>query len=304
MKKLILLSLIILTPFAASASVKIISVVNGESITNYQLDQRVDIIVSSSGLADDKSARERIRKQALDILINETLQKQEAASLGITLTDAEFASAIKDLEQKNNIKPGGFKEFIQKRGINYDATIDQIKAGLTWKKVIARLIQPRIYVTDDEVAVKAKSYSDKDIKREVEVSEIIIAVDYGDDAGAKAKAADLAKRARNGEDFAELAKKYSVGKTSKNGGYVGVINESALVGPLKSILATAKSNTITEPSKIESFYVVLKVGERRIFDPKNDKEQIRNMVLMDKLEQESKAYVKKLREKAYIDKRN
>lgn len=302
-KLLVIFTLAFLVPSFANAAIKIIAVVNGESITNHQLDERVKIISSAANLGKNPEAEGKLRKQTLEILINEILQKQEAYALGIELADKEFKAAISELETRNKIAEGGFKKFVESKGLNYEATISQIKAGLLWKKVIIRLIQPKVSVNDADVEAKAKNFSEKDIKREVEISEIIIAVDYGDDAGAKAKAAELAKRARNGEDFAELAKKYSVGKTAKNGGLVGVINENSVTGPIKEILDSTKENSISDPKKIQSFYVVIKVGERKEFNPKGNKNQLRNMVMMDKIEQESKAYVKKLRDKAYIERR-
>jgi peptidyl-prolyl cis-trans isomerase SurA len=304
MKKFFILFIVaLLIPNFAKADVKIIAVVNGESITNTQLDQRVKIISSAANMANDSQTQEKIRKQAIEILINEILQRQEANNLGIQLTDKEFEYALKDLEQKNQIKPGGFKDFVSSKGLNYTATLEQIKAGLIWKKVIARLIQPRVFVTDQEVEAKANSFSEKDVKREAEVYEIIVPVDYGDDKSAKQKADELVKRARKGEDFSGLAKKYSVGKTAKNGGLVGVINESVVVGPIKELLSSTKSGEVSEPKKIQSFYVIIKVNERREFNPKSDATQLKNMVMMEKIEQESKTYVKKLREKAYIERR-
>ncbi len=302
--KALLISLFITLPIQAYAlSYKVIAIVNDESISSIQLRDRVKIIMNSTGMKNTTENRKKVAIEAYDILINEILQAQEAKSKGVNLDESIMEAAVVDLEKRNKIPPGGFKKFIESKGLSYQATLDQIKAGLLWRKTMSNLFRSEVNVTEEDIKEQALEYSDKDVKRTVNLSEIVIPIDYDKEDETYKKAMDISKRANNGEDFSELAKRYSAGKTGKKGGSVGWMEEPAIVYPLNEEVARLKSGEVGEPIRVEEMYVILKLNERKIFDPANDKQALKEKALMEKMETKAKRYIKGLRQKAFIEKR-
>lgn len=299
------LGLVLLYSPASSQALdyKIIAVVDGESISNVQLKDRVDIIINSSGMRNTTANRKKVAIEALDILINEVLQSQEAKEKGVELSDEFLGRAIADIEGKNGIPPGSFKNFIQAKGLSYNATLDQIKAGLLWKRTVSRLFRDTVEVTDDEVNTKAKEYSRKDIRRRVSLSEIVIPVEYDKEDQTYAMAMEVSRRANAGESFEELAKEYSAGKTAKVGGKIGWMEEYMVKPPLDEEVERLKDGQVGEPIRVYEMYVILKLNDRQVINPAANKKALREKVLMEKLENRAKKYVKELRQKAYIEKR-
>jgi peptidyl-prolyl cis-trans isomerase SurA len=287
---------------AFSQSYSLVAEVNGEAITNTQLNKRVDIIMSSSAIPQTDENREKIYPQALELLINEALQNQDAKARGIALADKEKEFAIKDLEQKNNLQPGGFKDFISSKDISYDAVMDQIYAGLLWRKVIERAIRPRIVVADYEVDQKKVLNASKPKVTQAELYEIIIPIEYGDKEASKEKAFKVYNEAKSADNFSALAKQYSAGKTGKNGGYVGTMEVDKLYGPVKEIVSKTKAGGITEPKLIDdSFYTIIKVADKKTIDP-SDTKSVKEQIIQEKIELEARKYVKELRQRAFIRK--
>lgn len=286
---------------AYSVNYKVVAIVNGESISNIQLKDRVDIIINSTGLRKNLATRKKVAGQAYDILINEILQAQEAKEKGVGLSEDQTKHAIHDLERRNKIPPGGFKKFIESKGLSYSATLSQIKAGILWKKTASRIFKSDIEITEEEIDNKAKEYSSKDIVRRVNISEIVIPVEYEAEDETYQKAVDIARRANAGESFEALAREYSAGRTAVKGGAVGWLLEETVMPPLDEEVRKLKNGQVGEPIRVEEMYVILKLNERFVKNPAKDRKSLREKILIERLELRAKRYVKGLRQKAFIE---
>ena len=93
------------------------------------------------------------------------------------------------------------------------------------------------------------------------VSHILLQVpDPKEDAAVKAKAEEIAKRARGGEDFAKLAKEYSQDPGSaQKGGDLGWADRKAFVGPFADAAFSMKEGEIKGPVKTQFGYHILKL---------------------------------------------
>jgi len=121
-----------------------------------------------------------------------------------------------------------------------------------------------VTVSEDEIA----DYYDSNIDefktpKTVEARHILIKLDpdadqKADDA-ARAKAADIAKMAREGKDFAELAKTYSEGPTKDKGGYLGKFQKSQMVKPFADKAFSMAPGEISDPVKTRFGWHVIKV---------------------------------------------
>lgn len=279
----------------------IVAEVNGEPISNFALSDRVNLIVNSSGLANSPELRSRVANQALQALINEALQRQEATNLGIKITDKDMQSAMAEIEEKNNVKKGGFDEFVKSQGIDKDSLLDQLKTQLIWKKIVTRRILPRVTVSDFEIQDTLKWIaSKKGGTKEVFISSILFPASNAEEsADALALANKLVSEIRGGADYKALAKQFP------SSDELGWIPLEKLQDNVQSAIAIAGANSITEPIKTEDGYRIFKTGEIRMLGKGSyNEDKVREVLTMQKLELESRRYIKDLRQKAYIEIRN
>lgn len=310
----ILLALCLAPSHAHAQKFGIVAVVNGEAITNYALHDRVTLMIRTSGLQNSPTIREKLTGQALQALINEALQRQDAKVQGISVSDADLARAITDIEKKNGVAPGGFRNHVAKAGIEPDSLYEQIRMQILWRKILARKVQPHLAVSDFEVndamaqhGGGTPSTSKSSRPAEVYLSEIVLPIPRGQEAETLQVAQQLISELKAGKDFGKIATQFSSGSTAENGGLIGWINEDQLRGSLRTHVKEAKPNTLLPPIEAEDGYHIIKLGERRTFDnitkkaPVPTVDKVKNMLLSQKLDLESKRYMKQLHDKSFIE---
>ena len=75
----------------------------------------------------------------------------------------------------------------------------------------------------------------------------------------KERALDILKLAKEGKDFAELAKQYSEGPTRDKGGYLGKFKKEAMVKPFADMAFSLKAGEVSEPVRTQFGWHIIKV---------------------------------------------
>jgi peptidyl-prolyl cis-trans isomerase SurA len=274
MKKYILATLISLflsAPVLAKPAAKpikndmeIVATVGNDIISSMDVKSRMDLAVTSSGLPPTKEMKDKLYQQILKNLIDESLYKQEAEKLKITVNDEDLNNAVMALEQKNNIKAGTFKEFLKTKKVSYDLAIDQLKSQLIWNKVIAAKVRPKIVVTEREAEETMEHISHSAGMSELLISEIVLPFDNEKDAKrVKALSEKLANELKKGTDFAAVAKEFSRGSTAEAGGDLGWMREEQVQKSLLAKVRNLRNGEISDPFIVDNNYHIAKLNDRR-----------------------------------------
>ena len=209
----------------------IVAVVNSEPITNQEvqaLRQRMAREAASRGGPVTDTAQ--LTRQALEQLINDKAQLQQARESGIKIEDEAVDQAELNVAANNQVSRDEMRKRIAQDGLTVKAFRDQLRDQLMLARVREREVEARIRVSDLDI----ERYLQEQIQAqgaeapsEVNLGMILIAVpENSNEAQIKAlqeRAEDVARRARSGENFADLAKRYSQ-TTDKgaNGGEMGL----------------------------------------------------------------------------------
>lgn len=125
-----------------------------------------------------------------------------------------------------------------------------------------------------------------------------------DDAAAQALALELRQRANDGEDFGELAKKYSddIG-SAQEGGVLGWTVPGQMVPEFEAAMASAEINVITDAVRSQFGWHILEVTGRRTkdFSEELKRNQVANYIREIKYEEELENWLGKIREEAFVD---
>ena len=137
-KCLIFLLLQVLLPVQSAWSQEsqgIVAIVNEEVISHFDLHSRIRFVIFSSGLPNNQSSYERLKRQALTALINENLKLQEAKRRKITVSRQRIATAIESVEKRNNLPKGGLIRRFKQNKIDIFSYERQLEADLAWNKL-------------------------------------------------------------------------------------------------------------------------------------------------------------------------
>lgn len=113
-------------------------------------------------------------------------------------------------------------------------------------------------------------------------------------------AQDLAKQARDGADFAELAKEHSTGPSGPNGGELGWFGAGMMVPPFEAATFAMQAGDISDPVQTQFGWHVIKLNEVRD-QPAPTLEEVR-AELENQLQQGAiEAYIAELTTQATVD---
>lgn len=194
----------------------VVAVVNSEPITNQEvqaLSLRLQREARAQGAALDGAEAKRM---ALEQLINELAQIQQAASLGIVIDDAAVNQAEAGVASNNQLSVEGLRQRLQQDGISLASFREQLRKQLQLTRVREREVESRIRITDAEINQFLSEQIQKQAARvpaELNLGMILIAVPENASSAEvlrlSERAQSVAQRARQGEDFAALAKSFS-----------------------------------------------------------------------------------------------
>ena len=153
--------------------VSILAIVNDEPITFMDLSNRMQLIIVSSNLPNNSETREKLYGQILQSLINEKLQAQEAKKLSISITAQEVDNNIKFIEKNNNMEERTLIDTLYKNGVPKSALPSRILANIILEKLLQKVIQPKVIITDNEIENEYNNYLSNEGKYEYKLSEII-----------------------------------------------------------------------------------------------------------------------------------
>ena len=125
-----------------------------------------------------------------------------------------------------------------------------------------------------------------------------------DEAAAEALAGQLMERVKGGEDFSALARQYSddIGSAAE-GGELGWTNPGQMVPEFEAAMAAAEEGVVTEPFRSEFGWHILEVTGRRDkdFSGEIQRNQVANYIREQKYQEELDAWLRKIREEAFVD---
>jgi len=164
-----------------------------------------------------------------------------------------------------------------------------------------------INITDDEIQKYYEAHKTEFVRPEqVALREIQVNTQGkgADELPALKKKAETAlKRVQDGEDFGEIAKRYSDSSTKDQGGYLGTYKRGELAKELEDKVFTMKRNQLTDVLETKQGYLILQVlehydeGQQSLDKVRNE---ISEKLYSTRMEPAMRAYLKTLREQSYV----
>ena len=248
---------------ASGSDARIAAVVNDNVISSSDINDRIKLAMMSSNLPDNLEIRQKLLPQILRGLIDEQLEMQEAKRLDITVSNEDIDQALKRIAEENKI-PVDMKTYISEHGGSPDALVQQVRAGISWNRVVTRELRPRVDVGDDEVDAVIQRIRTNAGKEEYAVSEILLVVDNPkEDEQVKQFGENLVQQLKGGANFPSVARQFSQGTGAATGGDIGWIQEGQLSPELNHALTSMQVGEIAGPIRSASGYHILGLREKR-----------------------------------------
>lgn len=297
---------------------EVIAQVNNDVVTlsmlKHEMKERIDAL-KQNGVPEQKAVEEVNKRQPELILtmINEQLLLQKGKDLSLTEdVEAEVNRRMLEEAKERNIKSiEDLDEAMRQAGYNPSEVRQTLRTELMKSAVMQREVEAKIFygLSADELKKYFEAHRDQFKKPEsVTLSEIFLSLAGKNEADVKAHAQQLVNEARAGKDFGALAAANSereidgVRVAAQNKGKVGSFEVPSLRADLAAAIKNVKAGGITDPVRSDDGYQILRVDERTAGSdaPTFNENQVREAITIERSPKEREAYLKSLRDEAYI----
>jgi peptidyl-prolyl cis-trans isomerase C len=282
--------------------------VNGEAVTKAEFDRLIKNLEVSANQSIPAGRRDEVLRKALDQLVTYTVLTQETRARRVTITDADIDGQIKQMQSQFPSEQE-FKKALAARGMTLERLRSDARIDLGINKMMEAETSTQPPPTDAQVREFYDKSPDKFKQEEaVRASHILFKVDEkADDSTRKnvlAEAQAVLKQARDGSDFAELARKHSADGSAAQGGDLNFFTKGQMVPAFDQVAFALKPGEMSDVVTTQFGYHIIKVTERRPpstvpFDQVSAR--IREYLTGQRKQERAQAFIESLKQKAKIE---
>ena len=253
---------------AMPSVIKATAIVNGDVITQTDIDQRLALLAIANGGQIPPDEVQRLREQVLRNLIDETLQIQAAKTEKIDVKQSDIDKTVQRVAAGVKKTPDQLAAMLDANGSNIKTLRRQIEGEIAWQRLQRAKIESGVSVGDDEVKAVLDKMNASKGTQEFRVGEIFLSATPATDAQILENANKILAQLRGGASFAGYARQYSEASTAAVGGDLGWVRPEQLPPQLADALRQLPAGAISNPIQVPGGYSIIAVQDtRKILTP-------------------------------------
>jgi peptidyl-prolyl cis-trans isomerase SurA len=272
--------------------------VNGEPITNYDIDQRGKL----NFLTSRKPA---VRQDVINELIDEKVKIREGKKFGVDPSSADIEQSYAAMSSRMRITPEQLTKSLESQGIRPDTLKARMKAEVVWSSLVRGRFKQSLQIGEKDVAAAAQVGGSEKLETEAfeyQLQPVVLIVPKGSAPTlieARRKEAEaLRNRVQTCEEANDLF------KSMQNATIRSVVTKTSadIPAPLREVLDKTPIGHLTAPEQTKQGVEMVALCGRKpttIDTPK--KREIRDKMFVEKYEAKSKAYLQEVRKAAMIE---
>ena len=289
---------------------RVVAIVNDDIITLHELNKKIQDLTGMAPVDLKGRSEEQYyetRRQVLELLIDEKITQAKIKEMGIKVDEKEIDASIEKLKRDNKWTQEDLLSRLKQEGISYEKYKANMRTELERIQLINYEVRSRIIIREEMM----KQYYEENKKKfdaglKVHLASIFLVREDPDDETelleTKKKAEDILEKLKAGENFQALARQYSQGPGSEDGGYLGAFKMDDLNPGLRKVLEVIPeggfSDLIIRPNGIQIIMVVKKEGGK-VRSYEDVKDAIYGILYQEEINKRYMAWIKELREHSY-----
>lgn len=272
--------------------------VNGEPITNYDIEQRSKL----NFLSTRKPA---VRQEVINELIDEKVKIKEGKKYGVDPSVSDIDQSYAAMSSRLRITPDQLTKSLESQGIRPETLRSRLKAEMVWTSLVRGRFKQSLQVGEKDVAAAVQANGNE--KLEVEAFEyqlrpVVLIVPRGSAPSAVDARRKEAEALRSRVQTCEEASSYF--KSIQNAAIRDVVTKTSADIPavLREVLDKTPIGHLTAPEVTKQGVEMVALCGRKpttIDTPK--KKEIRDKMFVEKYEAKSKSYLQDVRKAAMIE---
>jgi peptidyl-prolyl cis-trans isomerase SurA len=272
--------------------------VNGEPITNYDIEQRSKLTFLTTHKPAD-------RQQVINELIDEKVKIKEGKKYGVDPSASDIDQSYAAMSSRMRISPEQLTKSLESQGIRPDTLKARMKAEMVWTSLVRGRYKESLQVGEKDVAAAVQVNGDE--KQETEAFEykmqpIVLIVPRGSAPAVIEARHKEAEALRNRVQTCDEANAFF--KSMQNAAIREAITKTSADIPavLREVLDKTPIGHLTPPEVTKQGVEMVALCGRKpttVDTPK--KKEIREKMYAEKYEAKSKSYLQEVRKAAMIE---
>lgn len=257
---------------AMPSVVKATAMVNGEVITQTDVDQRLALLIMSSDRPVPADQVDALRQQVLRNLIDESLQIQAAKAAEVTWTTKDIDRTLERVAGNAKMSPDQLAAMLKQNNSSIKTLRRQIEGEIAWRRLQQAKIESSVSVGDEEVKAVLDRLNASKGTEEYKVGEIFLSATPANIQQVIGNANQIVAQLRQGASFVGYARQYSEASTAAVGGDLGWVRPEQLPDQLAAAVRGMTAGQISTPIPIAGGVSILAVQDTRKIlsaDPRN-----------------------------------
>lgn len=240
------------------------AIVNDSVITTYDIQQRIKLMIISSGGRIQPELLPQLQQQALKDLVDEKLKLLEAKEFELEIEKEEIDLELQQIAAQGGVTPEQLAESLRVDGIAIETLRKQIEAGIAWPRLVQGRYGKRVRVSDDEIETTLRRMKEDASKEQFLVSEICIPVPSPDQAQTYYEGGiQLIEQMRQGVPFAVVAQQFSACTSAASGGDLGWVRSGELPPEIDEAIRALPTGAVTNPIPSEGAFMIMALRDKR-----------------------------------------
>jgi len=245
----------------------IVAVVNEDVIMKSELENKIYTINEKMKEQGANAPPESIlKRQVLNNLIQNRIQLQLAAMIGIKVNDENLNQTISNIAAESQITLEQFREILEKDGYNYEQFREDVRNQITLTQLRKRQVTNRIIVSEKEIDNFLTNDNSQGIfQTEIRLSHILFSLSETATEDEITQTEQMALKVRDellmGADFAKIASTVSDSGNAKAGGDLGWRKIDTIPTLFTDYIPNMKVGDISELIRSPSGFHIIKISD-------------------------------------------
>ncbi|KJC59776.1 SurA N- domain family protein [Bradyrhizobium sp. LTSPM299] len=271
--------------------------VNGEPITNLDIEQRIKLNTLTGAKNPDRQA-------ILNDLIDEKVKIKEAKKYGVDPGASDIEQSYGGMAQRMRLSGDQLTKVLEGKGIRPDTLKQRIKADMVWTALVRGRFKESLQVGEKDVAAAAQQTGETTETNafEYRMQPIVLIVPRGapqSDFETRRKEADTLR-----ERVTSCEEANSYFKSMRNAAIREIVVKTSadLPPPLRDMLDKTPIGHLTTPEVTkQGIEMVALCGRKETTVDTPKKREIRDKMFAEKYEAKAKSYLQEIRRAAMIE---
>ena len=291
-------ALVLMTCASPSRAQTVAVMVNGEPITNYDIEQRSKLTF----LTTHKPAN---RQQVIEELVDEKVKIREGKKFGVDPSSSDVDQSYAAMSSRMRITTEQLTKSLESQGIRPETLKARMKAEMVWTSLVRGRYKESLQVGEKDVAAAVQVGGDEKLQVEAfeyKMRPIVLIVPRGSAPPALEARRKEAETLRSRVQTCEEANAFF--KSMQNAAIRDTVTKTSADIPavLREVLDKTPIGHLTAPELTKQGVEMVALCGRKpttIDTPK--KREVREKMFTEKFEKKSKAYLDEVRKAAMIE---